>query len=191
MAKVLQIHVVSTRPGRVGPHVGRWFEQQARAHGGFEVDVVDYLEQALPLFDEAAHPRLGRYEHAHTKAWSARLKQADAIAFVTPEYNFGAPPSLVNALTFLASEWAYLPVGFVSYGGVSAGTRSVQMSKQIVTTLKMMPLPEAVAIPFYSQFLKDGVFDPGEQQAKAAVGLLDELGRWSQALAELRAGVRR
>lgn len=46
---------------------------------------------------------------------------------MTPEYNFGAPPSLINALDFVLQEWSYKPMGFVSYGGVSGGTRSVQM----------------------------------------------------------------
>jgi NADPH-dependent FMN reductase len=72
---------------------------------------------------------------------SATVDEADAFVFVTPEYNHGPPASLVNALSYLHHEWHYKPVGFVSYGGVSAGTRSVEMTKQIVTTLKMMPHP--------------------------------------------------
>jgi hypothetical protein len=43
----------------------------------------------------------------------------DAFVFVTPEYNCGAPPSIVNAIDYLNKEWAYKPLGFVSYGGVS------------------------------------------------------------------------
>lgn len=99
--------------------------------------------------------------------------------FVTPEYNFGPPPSLVNALDYLVKEWAYKPVGFVSYGGVSAGLRSVQMTKQIVSALKMVPMVEAVAIPFFSRHLdaETGGFDPGEVQEKAARVMLDELVR--------------
>jgi NAD(P)H-dependent FMN reductase len=31
----------------------------------------------------------------------------------------------------------YKPVGFVSYGGVAAGTRAVQQLEQVVTTLKI------------------------------------------------------
>ena len=46
----------------------------------------------------------------------------------------------------------------MSYGGISGGTRSVQMTKQVVTTLKMVPIYEAVHVPFYTQFMKDGTF---------------------------------
>jgi NAD(P)H-dependent FMN reductase len=185
----LQIVVVSTREERQGLAVARWFYAQAERHGGFELELVDLAEVDLPLLDEPHHPRLAKYTHEHTKRWSAIVSRADAYVFVTPEYNFGSPPSLVNALDYLLREWAYKPVGFVSYGGISGGTRSVQMTKQIVTALRMMPMVEAVNIPMFTQYVdrETREFTPGEVQGKAAAALLDELGRWAGALAPLRA----
>ena len=161
---------------------------QARAHAGFDVEAVDLAEVNLPMFDEPRHPRLGQYEHAHTKAWSAVVSRADGFAIVTPEYNYGPPPSLINALDFLSREWAYKAVGFVSYGGVSAGLRGVQATKAIVSALRMVPLVEAVSIPMFSQHIdkETGRFDPGEIQVKAARVMLDELVRWTAALKSLR-----
>ncbi len=149
----LQIIIVSTRDSRKGPAVAAWFEQQARVDAGFDVEVVDLAAVNLPLFDEPEHPRLRRYHHAHTKAWSAQVERADAFVFVTPEYNFSVPPSLINALDYLSHEWAYKPAGFVSYGGVSGGTRAVQMARLTMSTLRMVPLVEAVAIPFFTRFI--------------------------------------
>jgi len=186
---MLKLHVViaSTRPGRVGPTIGKWFHEFARQQGGFEVELVDLATFNLPLFDEPSHPMLQQYEHQHTKDWSASVGAADAFVFVTPEYNFSPPPSLVNALDFLYKEWNYKPVGFVSYGGLSGGMRSVQVTKQIVTTLKMMPMVEAVNIPFFSQFINDtGEFVATELHEKSAVDLLKELERWAGALKTLR-----
>jgi NAD(P)H-dependent FMN reductase len=74
----------------------------------------------------------------------------------------------------------------VSYGGVSGGSRSVQMAKQIVTTLRVMPIPEAVTIPFVAKLIEGGVFK-GDTQEKAATLMLDELLRWTDALKVLRA----
>lgn len=181
----LQIFIVSTRDGRAGVPVATWFHERAQAHGGFEVELVDLHDIGLPLFDEPHHPRLRKYEHAHTKAWSARVDKADAFVFVTPEYNHATPPSLLNALDYLIHEWAYKPAGFVSYGGVSAGTRGVQMTKQVLAGLKIVPLVEAVNIPFFTKRIHEGVFD-GADQEKAATAMLDELVRWSAALATLR-----
>jgi NAD(P)H-dependent FMN reductase len=185
---LLQILTVSTRPGRKGPAVAAWFERQARQHGQFAIEAVDLAEVNLPLLDEPEHPRLRKYQHEHTKAWSACVERADAFVFVTPEYNFGTPPSLVNALDYLSLEWAYKPVGFVSYGGASGGLRSVQMTKQIVTALKMMPMAEGVSIPFVAKLIdaETGSIDPGAPQAKAAAIMLDETRRWTDALRVLR-----
>jgi NAD(P)H-dependent FMN reductase len=184
---LLQIVIASTRPGRKGDRVARWFETRAVHHGGFDVELVDLAEVNLPLFDEPEHPRLRKYAHEHTKRWSERVARGDAFVFVTPEYNYGAPPSLVNALDYLVHEWAYKPVAFVSYGGVSGGTRSVQMTKLTVTALRMMPIPDAVSLPFFARmFAADGTFAPDERQNAAAAAMLDELARWTAAMRTLR-----
>lgn len=185
----LQIIIASTRPSRQGPLVAAWFLAQARAHGKFDLELVDLADVNLPLLDEPQHPRFAQYEHEHTRAWSTIVARADAYVIVTPEYDYGAPASLINALQYLLREWAYKPMGFASYGGVSGGTRGVQMTKQVVTTLKMVPIFEAVSIPFFAQHIdkETGTFDPGEVQEKAAVAMLDELLRWAEALKPMRA----
>lgn len=186
----LQVIIASTRPGRVGLPVARWFAQRTAAQGGFEVEIVDLAEENLPFMDEPNHPRLRQYTHQHTKKWSMRVDAADAFVFVMPEYNYGYNAPLKNALDYLHYEWQYKPVGFVSYGGISAGTRAVQMIKQVVTTLKMVPLPEAVSIPFVQQFINDeGEIQPNEVMEAAATAMLDELQRWVQALRPLHEGV--
>src|ERR1700742_2718453 len=184
----LLIIVASTRPGRIGLPVAEWFEARALGQGDFDIDLADLKVIDLPFFDEPKHPRLQEYEHQHTKDWSARVEAADAVVIVTPEYNFGFPAPLKNALDFLSLEWNYKPVGFVSYGGISAGTRSVQMAKQVVTTLKMFPLFESVSIPFVSQFIGEGgEFTPNDVIEKASDAILAELRRVSDAMAPLRA----
>ena len=110
---VLQIIAASTRPGRRGIAVARWVQQLAEAHGGFDVELVDLAEVALSVFDEPNHPRLRRYEHQHTKDWSATVERADAYVFVTPEYNHSFPASVKNALDYLSLEWADKPAGLV------------------------------------------------------------------------------
>lgn len=57
------------------------------AHGGFHVRVADPAELNLPMMDEPHHPRMQRYTHGHTKAWSAIVAGSDAFVFVTPEYS--------------------------------------------------------------------------------------------------------
>jgi NAD(P)H-dependent FMN reductase len=184
---VLQIIIGSTRPGRVGPSVAEWITATARADGRFAVEVVDLAEVNLPMFNEPRHPRLRQYEFQHTKDWSATIDRADAFIFVVPEYNYGINAATKNAIDYLNQEWRYKPVGFASYGGVAAGTRAVQQLKQVMTTLKMVPLFEAVNIPFVQQFLDDDKrLHPNEVMTEAAAAMLDELARLAAALRPLR-----
>jgi NAD(P)H-dependent FMN reductase len=185
----LQVLIASTRPGRQGAAVGAWAMAQAKSFGKFDAELVDLAEVNLPLLDEPRHPRFAQYEHEHTKRWSAIVSRADAFVFVVPEYDHGPPASLINALQYLQREWAYKAVGFVSYGGVSGGTRAVNGLKITVVALKMMPIFEAVSIPFFTQFVDQETesFDPGELQSKAASAMLEELHRWASAIKPLRA----
>ncbi len=172
----LQIVIASTRPGRVGERFGQWFADEARRHGVFDVEVVDLAEVALPFLDEPNHPKFGRYVHDHTKAWSATVSRADAFVFVAPEYNHGYNAVLKNALDFLHHEWADKPAGFVSYGGVAAGTRMVQALKPVLVSLRMVPVVESVNIPFQQQFhAPDGGVAPNQIMVESARAMLDEL----------------
>jgi NAD(P)H-dependent FMN reductase len=91
----LTVIIGSTRPGRAGLPIAEWFVERARKHGGFRVEVADLAEIDLPLLDEPNHPRLRKYTKQHTRDWSARIERADAVVFVTPEYNYGYPAPTV------------------------------------------------------------------------------------------------
>jgi NAD(P)H-dependent FMN reductase len=183
----LQIIVTSTRPGRVGLSVGQWVAEEAKKHGGFEIDLADLAEVDLPLMDEPNHPRLARYTNQHTKDWAARVDAADAIVFVLAEYNHTFTAAAKNAIDYLHNEWQYKPVGLVSYGGVAAGTRAAQAIKPVLAAVKAVPLVEAVPIPFVQQFLDDDqVLVPNELMENSAKLMFDELARWSEALKVLR-----
>ena len=56
MALKLKVIIGSTRPGRIGPSVGKWAADLATEFGGFDVDLVDLKEIGLPLLDEANPP---------------------------------------------------------------------------------------------------------------------------------------
>ncbi len=184
----LGVVIGSVREGRVGLPIAEWFVERARQHAGFDVELLDLKIIGLPMFAERTHPRLQQYESEQQKAWSAIVARFDAFVFVTPEYNYSTAPALLNALDYLSAEWAYKPAGFVSYGGVSGGMRAVQMTKQTLAALRMVPIVEAVNIPFVAKLVEGGAFKHTDVHDKSAAAMLDELGRWAAALAALRAG---
>ncbi|GAB7043133.1 NADPH-dependent FMN reductase [Catenuloplanes niger] len=182
----LTVIVASTRPGRAGAPVARWLAGRVTAHGGFDLHVADLAELNLPMMDERNHPRLRKYEHAHTKAWSAIVDASDAFVIVTPEYNHGYPAPLKNAIDYLVQEWAHKPVGLVSYGAVAGGVRSAQAIKPVLQYLKMIPISESVIIPFVAKHIVDGEFRATPAIEESATAMLDELRRLEAALRPLR-----
>jgi NAD(P)H-dependent FMN reductase len=189
MSLKLQTIITSTRPSRAGAPVADWFHGLAVKHGKFDASLVDLASFNLPVFDEAKHPRMGQYEHDHTKKWAASVAQADAFAFVMPEYNYFPPSSFINALTYLASEWNHKPVAFVTYAGISGGLRAAQVARSLATTLKMVAIPEGVPVPLFSTLIgEDKVFRGTEPMAQGANLVLDELHKWATALKPMRAG---
>lgn len=185
----LELHIIlsSTRPGRVGATVAHWFHGLAVEHGKFDVELVDLAALDLPVYDEPRHPVLQQYEHEHTRRWAASVAAADAFVFVTPEYNYGPTPALLNALDYVYKEWNYKPAAFVSYGGMSGGIRAAQITKHTLTALKMVPLVEGVAIQMVAQHLDENrQFRPGDVHIGSARTMLDELLRWAEALKTMR-----
>jgi NAD(P)H-dependent FMN reductase/GNAT superfamily N-acetyltransferase len=182
----------STRPGALGPVVAQWLLDAITprtAELGVELVSIALGDLHLPLLDEEEHPSSGIYRHEHTRRWSAIADAADGFIVLTPEYNYGMPATLKNALDYLSSEWAWKPIGFVSYGNTSAGTRAVQHAKQVVTTLRMVPLGATVAIRI-GDSVEKGRLQTDAARDAAGVALLDELTRAAHALRPMRERMR-
>lgn len=162
--------------------IAQWARAHIDRHPDWEIDFVDLLELALPFMDEPSHPRLRQYTHQHTRDWSARVETADAFLFVTPEYNHSSPPALRNAMDFLSQEWWRKPVGFVSYGGVSGGTRSVANLAPALAVLGMVRTGANVEIPFATTQIIDGSFVPTDKERSILDNMLDELGEMAALL---------
>ncbi|MGK9146425.1 NAD(P)H-dependent oxidoreductase [Plantibacter flavus] len=184
----LMIVTGSVRPARVGGAVADWVGGVAAADDRFDVDAVDLRELALPFMDEPAHPRKREYTKPHTIRWSERVDAADAFVFVTPEYNYSYSPALKNALDFLMHEWVHKPVGIVSYGGLSGGTRGVVALRPVLQALGLVSTGANVEIPYVARQIADGVFTANDRQQAVLPMLLDELARLHGALAPLRSG---
>jgi NAD(P)H-dependent FMN reductase len=183
----LKVIIASTRPGRIGLPIGTWITDVARRHGGFDqVEVLDLAVINLPMMDEPNHPRLRQYVQPHTIAWSEAVDSADAFLIVSPEYNYSFNAPLKNALDYLSQEWAYKPVGLVTYGGMSGGMRAAHEIRQVVPVLKMVPVPEAVALAMAGTQIVDGEFVATEANEQAATVMLDELVKVEKALSSLR-----
>jgi NAD(P)H-dependent FMN reductase len=159
------LQVISARVsrGRVGKPVADYLVGALTGRDKFELEVIDLAEVNLPLMDEPNHPRLGRYTHEHTKAWSATISRGDADLIAMPEYNYSFSGPLKNALDYLSQEWAGKPVALASYGGISGGLRAATALSSVLGALGLVTSRASVAIPWVHSHVKDGVFVGYEQ----------------------------
>ncbi|MFC9325811.1 NADPH-dependent FMN reductase [Kitasatospora sp. NPDC057015] len=185
----LVIVVGSVREGRFGPVVAGWVAEQARTHGGFEVEVVDLAGIDIPLALPAASPKYAGEEYprpAGMAPLTAALEGADAFVVVTPEYNHSYPASLKAAVDWHFTQWTAKPVAFVSYGGAAGGRHAVLHLENVLTELHAVTVRDGLAFPNYFTAWQDGrPLDPGAPGY--AKTLLDQLAWWAQALRAARA----
>ena len=189
------IIVGSTRPGRVGLSVAEWvrdrmhetLEQDATAESpAASLDFVDLAELNLPFLDEPHHPAKRQYTQPHTIAWSERVSQADAVVLVSPEYNHSYSPVLKNAIDFLFTEWSHKPVGVVSYGGASSGTRGVAALEPVLTTVGLVKVAANPEIGMIGSRMVDGAFQGDDKLAGTVAAMTRQLVRTAEALRPLR-----
>ncbi len=175
----LAIIIGSTRQGRFGPTVARWFADRARLRHDMTIDVVDLAETRLP--DALGDPT------PDVTATSQRLHLADAFVIVTPEYNHSFPGPLKSAIDWFCPEWKAKPVGFVSYGGASGGLRAVEHLRHVFAELHAVTVRDTVSFHgAWARFDTDGrPHDPDRCNA-AADSMLNQLAWWGHALRDAR-----
>ncbi|WP_285619961.1 NADPH-dependent FMN reductase [Actinoallomurus iriomotensis] len=184
----LVIIVGSVREGRFGPVVASWVAEQARAHGGFDVEVVDLADVEIPLSLPAASPKFAGDSYPRPEGMApltSRLEEAEAVILVTPEYNHSYPASLKAAIDWHFTQWTAKPVAFVSYGGAAGGRHAALHLENVLTELHAVTIRDGLAFPNYFTAWQDGrPLDP-EAPGYAKV-LLDQLAWWTAALSAAR-----
>lgn len=176
----------TTRPGRVGPQIAQWIEKSAAAREDADFELVDLADYDLPLFDEPRSPRMGAYEHDHTRAWSAKVASFDGFVFVTPEYNRSIPAALKNAIDFIYTEWNNKAAGFVGYGSNVSGARAVEHLRLISGAVQLAAVNTQVNLSLLTDFESFATFTPNERHETTLQQMLTEVISWTNALAPLR-----
>ena len=190
---VISVIVGSIRQGRFGERPAKWIFEHVQKRDGVEARLLDLRDFPMPFFDHPMPPGMpgrGPYEHEVVKRWTNEIAQSDGFIFVTPEYNYGPPAVLKNAVDWVYQEWNRKVAAFVSYGG-TGGIRSVQQLRLTAIELQLAPLRWSVHVPaatLWAHF-QGGDVDKGlaelETQAKA---MLDNLLWWTSALKAAREG---
>lgn len=189
----LQVIIGSTREGRNSDAVCRWFLPIARAHGAFEVEVLDLRDWPLPFFEETiatvgdfANPT---YSDPLVKRWNDKIKEADAYLIVTPEYNHSIPAVLKNAIdtVFFSYSFRQKPVAFVGYSlGFTAAARAVEHLTQIMVETEAVPVRTPTLVPLVTAAFDEKGQPTSPGQPVTLNAMLDDLAWLGKALKTAR-----
>jgi NAD(P)H-dependent FMN reductase len=144
-AERVAVIIGSTRPTRICPGIAQWTQKTLDEHSELRYCLIDLAEINLPLLDEPLKAALREYAHPHTKSWSKLIESLAGFVFVLPQYNWGYPAPLKNALDYLYFEWHDKPATTVTYGTRGGGKAADQM-RQLFDGFHMRPLQDRVEV---------------------------------------------
>lgn len=158
----------TAREGRQSEKVaGFLFEQSKNA--GFESEILDVGDYRIPETNNTE-------EIPEAKELESKIKKADALIVVSPEYNHGYPGELKMMLDMLYKQYKNKPIGIcgVSAGGLG-GARVVEQLKLVALAFEMKPIKSSL----YFSNIKD-LFDENgkikdESYLKRTKKFFDEL----------------
>ena len=155
---------------------------QELAPDGARIETFDELDQ-IPLFnqDDEANP------HPTVTEFKQRIRSADAILIVTPEYNYSVPGVLKNAIDAASrpygdSAWTGKPVAIMGASVGTIGTARAQYHlRQMFVFLNMYPVnqPEVMVANAHKHFDPNGKLTD-ETAQKLVRQLLQELVNWTR-----------
>ena len=171
----IEILSASIRIGRNSHKVALYFKKYLELNELATAHILDLKEYDFPLFDE----RLQFQESPSQKMldFSEKIKAADGVLVVTPEYNGGYPASLKNAIDLLHPEWHRKPVAISAVSDGDFGGTQVLISLQFsLWKIGAWTVPARFHVQnVIGAFDEDGNANDKIKMDKRAAGFIKEL----------------
>lgn len=179
----IEIISASIRTGRNSHRVALFFKRFLEEKKLATANILDLKAYNFPLFDERLSKQPNPIPAA--KEFSERVKAADAVIIVTPEYNGGYPASLKNVVDLLYNEWRRKPIAIAACSDGQFGGTQVVTSLQF-TLWKIGAL--TVPARFHASNVDksyDELGNPGDKELteKLANGFVGEILRYVESSA--------
>lgn len=175
----------SIRRNRESIKVARFALKALSEFSLVQTELIDLRELNIPMMEERL--RFRNDAPASAGELSLKIRRADSIVIVTPEYNSGYPGVLKNALDYLKDEYKYKPFGIITVSSAwSGGILCLASLRQVILHLGGVPIPATLPVPtVQNAFDNDGSpRDPKWNQR--AKDYFDELLWFTKALAAKR-----
>lgn len=165
----------SVRDGRMSHRVSLHLQQSIAAAEAHSVDLIDLDEQNFPLFSERL--KFLSDPAPEVTAFAERIRKADGVIIVTPEYNGSFPASLKNVIDLLTEDWRKKPMGLctVSSGGFG-GSQCLVSLLFTLWKIKAWVVPGPLQVPVVKDnFQEDGTANDQEAWARRTKVFLTDL----------------
>lgn len=165
----------SVRTGRNSHRVALFFKQYLESNHIATAEILDLKAYAFPLFDE----RLRLQENPSEKLldFTERIKRADGVIIVTPEYNGGYPASIKNVVDVLHAEWRRKPVAISTVSdGIFGGSQVITSLQWTLWKIRAWTVPAMFPVPKVKDaFDEQGAPADAEGVGKRAKAFTEEL----------------
>jgi NAD(P)H-dependent FMN reductase len=165
----------SIRTGRSSHRVALFFKTYLENNTSVSVEILDLQQYQFPIFEERL--KFQKTPSAQALEFAEKIKSADGVIIVTPEYNGGYPASLKNVIDLLSGEWKRKPVAIstVSSGGF-AGMNVITALQYSLWKIQAWTVPALFPVPkvneAYDEQGKPSDKAGSEKRAKVFVGEL-------------------
>lgn len=166
----------SVRDGRKSHNVALHLERTIRGTSN-TVDLIDLKALGFPLFSERL--KFMKDPEPGVVAFAERIRKADGVIIVTPEYNGSLPASLKNVIDLLTEDWKGKPISLcTASGGAFAGTQVMVELLFPLWKIKAWVVPSSLQVPkVHEQFDGNGdVLMDAEGWQRRTTTFLNDLG---------------
>ena len=165
----------SVRTGRHSHRVALYFKKFLEENKTATSEILDLTEYNFPVFNERLKFQTSPSEKVLD--FASKIKLADGVVIVTPEYNGGYPASLKNVIDLLYDEWRRKPIAIATASdGTFGGTQVITSLQFSLWKIRAWTVPAMFPVPkVQSSFDEEG--NPADKAAsdKRATGFINEL----------------
>lgn len=136
----------SVRRGRHSHRVALYFEKYLAEHQLATAEILDLDAYRFPIFDERLkfQPEPGE----KVLEFAEKVKKADGVIIVTPEYNGGYPAAIKNVVDLLYDEWRRKPIAISTVSdGQFGGTQVITSLQFSLWKIRSWTVPAQFPVP--------------------------------------------
>ena len=165
----------SVRIERNSNRVALYFKNYLESNHSATAEILDLAAYNFPIFDERLS--LQKNPSTATIEFAEKIRSANGVIIVTPEYNGGYPASLKNVIDLLYKEWHRKPVAIsTASDGVFGGSQVITSLQFSLWKIRAWTVPALFPVPKVQEAF-DEKGNPADKAAtdKRAANFISEL----------------